>query len=781
MKRTTIQLGAVISAAFLLIAMLIGCSRGTSCDEQTGNESPGGLPGGRPDDNRDSSEYVYVSETISLPKDIGEIGNIAYFDNKMYLTADDDIYSMNLDGTELSKLANYTPHAQPPEGTEGTVRIQRTDIDSEGNLWVIEGRFFYRFDLPPDFDEESGDPWDYVETVDPGYVVRKLDLSGTELLILDISSFIGQQPYLYVTAFTAENTGGGDNIYLGCLEYGKGSVTVYVLDNDGNILLEIDTDSDFEQFIRMPDGFVAYPANPVYENNSIQLQIIDTPAKALGEAVTIPASGMFIYSGGGMADVLVSDSVNLYGFAFGDEEARTLLSWVESGVSVSRIDIIAMTDEEDIICINDDILDASRRELLHLTKIPRSQIPEITVLKLATYRLTDDLANAVANFNVESREYRIEVTDYMESNSDTDLMRLNTEIISGTPPDILSGYGYSWLSYPELANAGVLADLYQFIDADPEYDRDDIVPAVLRSEEINGGLYRLAPNFYIETIIGHPSIVGSGAGWNIDEFEALLDARPKADMPLGGYMTDSEFFLQAVTVGISDYIDFETGEIRFDSPEFIKLLEQSARLPHRADANVSQEDALASGRQIMMFGSVGNITGYMLHESAFDGDIVFKGYPTENRNGHALVAGDNALSIMENSPHKDAAWSFVRTFLDKDSQLATAQRTRGSRFPTNQAAMTQLATDLMEAAADDVDGIIRNYNGVDIRYPVQADIDKLNALIDSVSGDSPRNVDYTLQNIITGGAADCFNGLISAQDAAAVIQSKVTIWYSERN
>jgi hypothetical protein len=59
------------------------------------------------------------------------------------------------------------------------------------------------------------------------------------------------------------------------------------------------------------------------------------------------------------------------------------------------------------------------------------------------------------------------------------------------------------------------------------------------------------------------------------------------------------------------------------------------------------------------------------------------------------------------------------------------------------------------------------------------EVNQVLALIDSASGIASR--DEALMNIVMEGAADYFSGRSSAQDAARVIQNRVSIYVAEQS
>lgn len=93
---------------------------------------------------------------------------------------------------------------------------------------------------------------------------------------------------------------------------------------------------------------------------------------------------------------------------------------------------------------------------------------------MAVMYIDDNIQKAILSFNRSGGDYRIEVTDYSEFNTEEDysagMTKLTTEIMSGDMPDILA---LGQLPYRQLAAKGLLADLYPYLDGDGALSRDD--------------------------------------------------------------------------------------------------------------------------------------------------------------------------------------------------------------------------------------------------------------------------------------------------------------------
>jgi len=313
------------------------------------------------------------------------------------------------------------------------------------------------------------------------------------------------------------------------------------------------------------------------------------------------------------------------------------------------------------------------------------------------------------------------------------------------------------------------------IDADPDLSRSSFVQSVLRNTEVNGELHRVFPAFYIDTIVGHPAFLGSYPGWNIEEFKAVVDANPDADFPFGQGFSKQSLLWSLVMYGMDNFIDWHTGTVSFDSDEFIGYLEFANTLPDEIvwDDELTDVGLMRSGRQIIRATSLDNFFQYQMYKAIFGGELVFKGYPAENRNGSTMQPAAS-FAITTKCHDVEGAWSFIRTFLMEDWQYD--QEFMG--FPTNQNAFDRVLRDAKVKNNRSPDSIAWDDFRVQWTPMTEEDTELFMALIDSLSGTVSR--DEPVWTIIREGAAGYFNGQVSVQDAVRVIQNRVSIYVAEQ-
>jgi ABC-type glycerol-3-phosphate transport system substrate-binding protein len=300
---------------------------------------------------------------------------------------------------------------------------------------------------------------------------------------------------------------------------------------------------------------------------------------------------------------------------------------------------------------------------------------------------------------------------------------------------------------------------------------------VLRASEIDGALYRTFPVFRVSTIIGDPAVVGSGPGWTLSEFKAVLDANPNADIPLGPTVSNESFLQTIYEHNKSRFVDWESGTVRFDNDEFIELLEFSNTFPSNQDtfeptSRQEQIELITSGRQIMSGRYDGFLGSFVQLRTFFGGDIVFKGFPNENRDGNKFIF-DGGVAITAGCTDKQGAWEFVRLYLTEEFQRTYMY---GDRLSVNR----NIFEESLENAMTTKQGLLISLDPLHIIEAdelSQEEADSIMALVDSITGALEH--DEILWTIISESASDFFRGHITAPEAATRIQSRASRYVSE--
>jgi len=785
LKKGFVRICAFFALAVVMMALVSACRNESGSD----NAMP---------------EFVYVPEVVSLPSEIEEITGVAATDDTVFFATSHwsedggirvvQLFALDLATNEISELTGYSPHKPLPDA-RGWLQVSMT-VDNEGNLWVLETGNFWHINVPEDFEGGEDEHYQFFEDLGNVNSIRKLDSSGAEATLLSLDAISQGTQWFNVISFEIDSSGNFYVIAMGDTPlFGDHGSAIFVLDESANLLSTIPSEEGWGQLLRIADGSVAHFGwffDSEFGGRQM-LHPIDLQTQSFGDAFELPANIWTIFPGNEDFDLLFMEgNTDLAGFNFGDEEPEFLLNWIDSDVLAGSFNNITLLPDGRIFtALQQWGRDGSTFEIILLTRTRSADLPERSIITLAALWLDTNLQNAIVEFNRTSTTHRIRVTDYSQFNTSDDagagLTRLTTDLIAGIVPDILSIQG---LPVRQYVARGLLLDLYEFIDADPEFSRNSFVEGVFEAAEMDGGLYYVFSSFNLSTLIGHPSVLGSQPGWNIDEFTSVIAAHPNADMPLGNF-TRSQFLTESITLGIDQYVDWATGEVRFDTGEFASLLEFAATFPEEFDHAMhrrtvseaaiaipmpegdGETSLIAQGRQIMTQTSIWDFQTLQMNFASFGGELVFKGFPTEGRNGHSIRA-NGGLAITTGASDRDAAWSFLRTFLSESSQRDIWD------FPTNRAAFDAGAAEAMAPVPEDfshvwwVDGV-----AVELRPLTQAQMDLFIEAIRLAPGVA--GWDQVILDIVTEGADDFFSGRGSAQDAARVIQSRVSIYVAEQS
>lgn len=381
----------------------------------------------------------------------------------------------------------------------------------------------------------------------------------------------------------------------------------------------------------------------------------------------------------------------------------------------------------------------------------------------------DDLQSRIVSFNKNSAEYTAELTEYSDADYFDAVTRLNLDITTANAPDILvitspKSYTYSYM------DKGLFADLYEFIDSDPDMERGDFLDSVLKAGEKNGKLFSFAPKFYINTVVGKTSLVGDKQGRTVEEFIELINAYPDKQI-MEGNGTKGGALTMLALYDYGRYVDQSTGECSFDSEDFIKLLEFCNRFPYEVDGY--DADNIRDGTSLFSsFYSVSDF--YSIHSLeyyAFGEPVTFIGFPGVAGNG-SVIMRETEYAIISNSANKEGAWELLKYFLSEEYQDSIALKRES--FPIRLSSLELAAEEAQKGYYDSgVGEYIEPVGGVNTDEDNQRVYDLLGSATGSMDFDS------RIYEIITVEADAYFAGQKSAKEAAEVIQSRVQNYIDE--
>lgn len=453
--------------------------------------------------------------------------------------------------------------------------------------------------------------------------------------------------------------------------------------------------------------------------------------------------GVGIYGLGTTADgdVLVSCTSDGREFVKTADEAE-LFDWSEPGiVSPGYTNLYELGDGSWLLFY---------RGQTSLELLEEKLLPPKTTLTLLTDLPRAELYTIVNDFNRTSEEYRVEVIQFGEDGLTAELLR--TQLIAGEGPDIFAFYDRSSLAD---LGANSFEDLLVYLDADAEYGRDTLAPELLGAMCAQDKLDWLPYSFGISTFTA-PSAYLSEPGFSFDEAK---QAAAKAGLPLfPGWMTRDILWGWMSDFAVGQYMDLETGTCSFDSEDYISLLEECA-----AAAAEFGSDSAALYNSLLQFELLQNLIRVSTISDNYGGAYAFVGVPNETTNG-SMFSPDLCFAISSTSGNKDAAWQLVRSCLSDEHQQMNL-----TSFPASASVLDAMIDDAVE-------------NGVhyyEYEYELdEADAAKLRGLISETQ--TVQDAYPAMLNIMAEDAAQFFAGQITAEQAAAYTQNRVSTWLAEQ-
>lgn len=716
-----------------------------------------------------------VTEDVDEPADGGARSELA-------------IYRVNLDGTGLTRLPDYH-QSSLDEGMEGYVNINAMEADSQGRLWVLEQVEQYYYDLPEDFDPETDDQWNYYTDAAGSCKLMRLGDTGAVEYSVDLRALYQEQrtkegysaeenSYFWAYSFLVD---GNDNAYVYAMNY------LMVISPDGKLKACSSDDQVSDNLFCLSDGRIAintWDGGPKIINAET--------AELTEEELPVPENYNYVnlyYGGSGDYLYFYATSSSLYGMkADGTVEQR--MDWLDCDVDSDYYSIEVVNEQRLATVESDWSGEVPKTTLVTLDRTLVAPENRRTELTLACFNLNWTLRRAVKAFNRSNTEYRIRVKDYSEYSTDDNyeagLQKLSTEIISGDVPDILACDN---LPIRQYAAKGLLEDLTPFIEQDEKIGADGLVKSVAdacRSDD--GELYYVASQFYIRTALADKRMVGDVTGITPAEAMDYYQNKLQPDSSLMGYFVNRETLMEELMgCNLEHYVNWETGECSFDSESFANLLEIVKTAPEEIDDEwynswniYGPSYAMKEGRQLLSTDTISDWYS-MLYVLDYVGDNgVFVGVPDEERAGNCFEL-NYPIAMSSKSKHQDAVWAFISDLLTNEEYFSWGFSTVQSRLNKT------LAEARVPQSYEDGDGNI-------IEYPVYSYEDENGEIVDvycltdemyndllSLINDTHRVYDYdrNIMDIVTGEVDAFLKGSSSAQEVAAIIQNRVSLYVNE--
>ena len=764
MKKKLVQRLAVLSLAVLVTLPMAGC----------GNTDNSG--------NMTQKEWIYVPEFVAMDDE-----NASYYG--MQLVGDSVYYTVwewdEASGSGSESLRKYSltdrqtetiPLAWPDR--EARASINTFDIGTDDSIYMVV------YESVPISDAE--DMYEY----DSRQVLYKFDVQGNVVYSENLAKRFEEEFESgngYIRAMAPDSQG---RVYI-CSES-----VIWLYDADGNYQgkIPVDTTGSWVNGMgRGKDGKVYINMYHYDDGGSgYQLTELDFEGKKMGDSYeNFPNSNNNTLLPGVEKDFLVFDGNSLYEYDLATQSKEEVLEWLDSDIDGSTVSACsALEDGRFAVAYQDWQNDDSGVALL--TKTKSSEVAQKETIWIGTIYGGSDLRSAAVKFNKSSDKYHISIKSYMADEYDDyrtamsdAFTNMNNDLTSRNCPDIIDLYG---VNISQMAAKGVFEDLAPYLDKSTVLSRSDLVESALNAYTYQGVLVSIPNNINISTLVGSGKDLEGKQGWTVEEMIAYADAHPDAE--LFDTETKSAMMQYLMIYNESSFIDWSTGECKFDTDEFKNLLIFVNRFPDEYDWSADRASTptrIQNGEVLLDTVGIYDFDAVQVPIEEFEGQANFIGFPTvDGQSGHALVTSQ-AYAVTSKSKNKDGAWAFIESILTQEDN---GRYWNG--FP-----VVKSKLDAMIAEATKVD-YYENENGEMVAWEggssvgyqdgwsytyhttTQEEVDIVMGLIEA---SRPVSLDYgsEILNIISEEAEPFYKGQKSVDEVAAIIQSRIKIYVGENN
>ncbi|MCL2421366.1 MAG: extracellular solute-binding protein [Defluviitaleaceae bacterium] len=317
----------------------------------------------------------------------------------------------------------------------------------------------------------------------------------------------------------------------------------------------------------------------------------------------------------------------------------------------------------------------------------REAVRTLTISLMST-RFVNRMDDLAEMYMAANPDVVIQFTEYLEVLMGVDMDQfvasLSTQLMAGTADDLIFTWGREF-DFRPYAEAGLLQDWFALMEADPLFEADDFYMNVFEAAAYNGRLYKLPTTFGYEMVAVNNTIPGAAAMFGQHSAVSIADLLYiYANTPAGDGLYLFRMFDVLFGTGryLHPFLDIENRTADFDSEQFINYIESARRATNfdsgaefdmigRTSFSTAELMALSERYYfIYYFLGVGGSTTHYQFLIPSDDELLFGGHlPVVNDEGHLLIsARDNLFLNSQSSPEmQELAWDFIRFTQNPDN------------------------------------------------------------------------------------------------------------------
>ena len=289
-----------------------------------------------------------------------------------------------------------------------------------------------------------------------------------------------------------------------------------------------------------------------------------------------------------------------------------------------------------------------------------------------------DLTVSYPLYEFKQQHPDVEVTTDFQPYTGEDMLgyefytRISAEIMSGSGPDIIIGSFYG-MNANKMMRSGAFADLNEFLEADPDFERSKYNANVLKAGQVEGKQYIMPLTYKLPLVLTTQELLDK-AGFDIstaDNYNAFLEECLKykqANIP-GAPGLSLDYYMRPY---LADAVDYDTGEAKINTPEN----RETIRLNYEAVASLSDAEGYAAGgfyaqnifeNKSMFVEAAQPAVMYMISYRALKEIATPVMVAVRDAEGRLMAEIDEYAMINANSPNKENAYAFLKLLMSDEN------------------------------------------------------------------------------------------------------------------
>ena len=356
--------------------------------------------------------------------------------------------------------------------------------------------------------------------------------------------------------------------------------------------------------------------------------------------------------------LLYADREGVYRSGLSGENPEMIYRWSNHGIIAHRVSALQADEEGRIKLIYSDSENGN-----YLCLEPTTE--EMAVCEITMGVGPDDMNFykwVVAEFNKRYPTCHIELVEYTYE----DKTALLTQLTAGKGPVLLDS---SMLGFEELE------ELWEPLDTVMEQLglTEELLPTAMEMGKINGTLYGVVKNFWLETVVASPDL----KDWDYDTFFQCIQDRPEleaiCDYYGGNGMND---LFRLLIHGLDDNYfiipDEETGEMYFDSERLRQVMDLVEK--YCIAEEVEPGNSLLEGKTLCNVLTIRTPEEAAEYRLIYGEDANYIGYPAKDGGMHYMFPfGMLSIRRTATKEEKEAAAAFLALHLSYEGQIHAAK------------------------------------------------------------------------------------------------------------